>query len=651
MKRLANFAIFSLFYLSTKLHCQVVINEVMHYPTNPQGLIVFGGNAGKEYIELFNASCSQPIDVSGYFLACRQDFAGSSGGAFRIPSVPQSIINPGGHLVIGTQNSSSDPNSVDIQIPLFTSNYCQNSTNNFILPNADGWLALYDPNGIPVDAVFWSSSSGNISQTADYGGVPCTPTGSQPGLVLLSAQQINSNYPGLLSYVGNTTTQNLTFSRIPDGGAWQRDIPPSINDLTVGNCNGGTCSTVSAFNLNATITQPTCNNSNGSISFSPSPSDTYFYLWPFATTGQVSSVSNLASGSYTITITNNNGCSKDTTIILTPSDGINNADVVETNPTCGQSDGSISIGLISGGTQPYSVSINNSPFSTNTNFTNLSAGNYQIIIKDANGCEFSLPAITLVSPNSPTDLSVTTSNPSCAQNDGSISLGTVSGGSSPYLFSLNGSTFSTAINFSNLASGSYQIVVQDANSCTYNAPLINLTSPNGISDFQTTLVTPSCGASNGSITVLGVAGGQNPYSYSLNSLSYQTDNFFNGLTDANYLISVIDANGCQFEKNVILNANSGNPIVFIPNVFSPNDDPNSVNELWGIKASCIEGLNCQILNRWGNLVHEINDPNESWNGNDQSGNKVSSGVYFYKLILTLAGDKQENYHGFITLIR
>jgi gliding motility-associated-like protein len=647
MKRLANFAIFSLFYLSSKLHCQVVINEVMHYPVTAQGLT---GN-GTEYVELFNNSNCDSVDISCWKLGFA-DVDGFTNNRGSIVLPIGTLIPPLGHFVIGTSNSSANPNAIDFKTNLNTSNLCV--IGSFLLANGDGWIALYNNNGDVVDALFWTvnpNEFSKISSDSDLDDQPCivnTVSNCNTILALLSANQIYQNFPSKISYGGQGINGN-TFSRIPDGGSWQRDIPPSINDLTVGNCNGGNCTTISAFNLNASITQPTCNNSNGSISFSPSPSDTYFYLWPFATTGEVSSVSNLAAGSYNIIITNINGCSKDTTIVLTPSDGMN-AYAVETNPSCGQSDGSISI-VITGGTLPYSVSFNNSPFSTNTNFTNLSVGNYQIIIKDANGCEFSLPAITLVSPNTPTDVSVTSSNPSCGQNDGSISLGAVSGGSFPYLFSINGSTFSTASDFSNLTSGNYQIVVQDVNGCTYNAPLINLTSPNGISDFQTTLVSPSCGASNGSITVLGVAGGQNPYSYSLNNLSYQTDNFFNGLTDANYLISVIDANGCQFEKNVILNANSGNPIVFIPNVFSPDDDPNSVNELWSIKATCIEGLNCQILNRWGNLVHEIKEPNGSWNGNDQLGNKVSSGMYFYKLIVTLADDKHEDYHGFITLIR
>ncbi|MEY3153196.1 MAG: hypothetical protein RLZZ333_1793, partial [Bacteroidota bacterium] len=78
-------------------------------------------------------------------------------------------------------------------------------------------------------------------------------------------------------------------------------------------CNSNPCS----YQLNATVVQPTCGNANGSISFAPSPSDTYFYNWPFPSNMIVSSVSGLAPGVYDVTITNAAGCSIDTSITLT----------------------------------------------------------------------------------------------------------------------------------------------------------------------------------------------------------------------------------------------------------------------------------------------------------------------------------------------
>lgn len=367
----------SICFLSTfiQIQGQVVINEIMARPSGSQGLILFNGNAGREYIELYNPSCA-PVDVSGYYIANRQDFSGSSGGSFRIPNIPQAIIPANGHLVLGTSASSSDPNSIDIKLPDFTSNYCQNNgSQNFILANADGWVALYDTNGIPVDAVYWSSNASNISQTADYGGTPCVPAGSPTGITLSSAQLINSNYSGILNYVGNTTSIDLTFSRMPDGGSWVRDIASSINDLSGGNCNGGNCNTSSAgFALNANITPNTCGLSNGQISFSPSPAASYTYTWSHDPGLTVNTASNLGTGSYTITISNGS-CSIDTTIVLNSSSLFTmNASISEV--TCAQNDGSISFNPSPAGSYTF-VWSQNSSLTTNT-ATNLAFGSYTI---------------------------------------------------------------------------------------------------------------------------------------------------------------------------------------------------------------------------------------------------------------------------------
>ena len=85
---------------SFNAYSQVVINEVMARPSGNQGLINFGGNIGREYIELYNKSCSA-IDISGYFIGFRQDVLGTpTGGSFRIPN--GTLIPSNGHLVIGT---------------------------------------------------------------------------------------------------------------------------------------------------------------------------------------------------------------------------------------------------------------------------------------------------------------------------------------------------------------------------------------------------------------------------------------------------------------------------------------------------------------------------------------------------------------------
>ncbi|MFZ4058130.1 MAG: gliding motility-associated C-terminal domain-containing protein [Ferruginibacter sp.] len=321
-------------FTSYQVQAQIVINEVMARPGGQQGLIIFGGNSGNEYIELYNNGCTA-VSVAGYFIGCRQDFAGIiSGGGFRIPNVPAATIAPKGHLVLGTSTSSADPNSVDIKLPDYTANYCTNSpTTNFIMANADGWIGLYDAAGTPIDGLFWSSASSNITNAGnvgDFGGLPCVPAGSPGGVVLESAAQIFTGFPGVMNYGGVNPSVGLTYSRIPDGGAWQAGIAASINDLTLtpDNCNGGSCYTPVAAVTGFSYTTPVCATGTAT----PIPVAGFIPGGTYAAPAGVSintstGVINLATstpGTYTITYT----------VVATPCSGAGNSSTsITINPT------------------------------------------------------------------------------------------------------------------------------------------------------------------------------------------------------------------------------------------------------------------------------------------------------------------------------
>lgn len=86
------------------------------------------------------------------------------------------------------------------------------------------------------------------------------------------------------------------------------------------------------------------------------------------------------------------------------------------------------------------------------------------------------------------------------------------------------------------------------------------------------------------------------------------------------------------------------PELFIPNVFSPNDD--NVNDLFLVRYTGSQPFNLQVFDRWGVKVHEDNNKTTGWNGKDADGANVSEGVYYYRVKV---GDK--DYAGNITLVR
>jgi len=91
------------------------------------------------------------------------------------------------------------------------------------------------------------------------------------------------------------------------------------------------------------------------------------------------------------------------------------------------------------------------------------------------------------------------------------------------------------------------------------------------------------------------------------------------------------------------------PEIFVPNVFSPNDDQS--NDIFFVTSQNLVSLEFLIFNRWGNLMATISDPLGGWDGKTDGGNDATAGVYFYKYVATgQAGDEIKG-QGFITLVR
>lgn len=89
--------------------------------------------------------------------------------------------------------------------------------------------------------------------------------------------------------------------------------------------------------------------------------------------------------------------------------------------------------------------------------------------------------------------------------------------------------------------------------------------------------------------------------------------------------------------------------IFPPNVITPNGD--GYNDAWFVQQEGISEFNCQIRNRWGNLVYEFSDPNGSWDGTTKGGAEVVEGVYFYMIVAKDGGGKEIIKQGHITVKR
>ena len=322
--------------------------------------------------------------------------------------------------------------------------------------------------------------------------------------------------------------------------------------VTISNSGGPTAVSTTDVNEN-------CGAGDGSIIIGAVTGGVSPYTYEFNGTGvytSTTSYTGLAAATYTIKVKDANGCIYTFTVTLTNSGGPTAVATTQVNSTCGTSNGSITIGAVTGGSAPFTYSFNGSAYTPTTVYSGLAAGAYTINVKDANGCIYTT-TVTITGTTAPTAIVTTLVNESCSGTNGSVTLGTVSGGTAPYTYNFNGGGFTTTTSFPNLSAGNYTIIVQDANGCTYNTS-VNITNTSAPTAIAVTTVDAACGVSNGSVTFGTVTGGAPAYDYNFNNFGFSTTTTYSGLAAGSYTLIVRDSNGCTYSTLVAI-SNSGGP--------------------------------------------------------------------------------------------
>ncbi len=336
-----------------------------------------------------------------------------------------------------------------------------------------------------------------------------------------------------------------------------------FNGLTPGNytvyvkdangCFATTAVTVANFpapTVSATSTGALCNNVNGTITATGNgglaPLQYSIDGFNFQT-GNI--FTGLNAGTYTVTVKDASGCTGTITVTVASTGGPT-VSAGSTVSACSSNTGSITI-TASGGTPGYLYSINGSTYQAGNTFTSLGAGNYVAYAKDANGCIGSFPVI--VGNTAGPSISAVPTSTSCNANDGVITI-TGSGGTPGYQYSIDGATYVAGNIFSGLASGNYTAYVKDANGCIKSTGVF-VANASGLI-FTVSTIVSSCGTNNGIITVT-ATGGAAPLQYSIDGVTYQAGNVFNGLAPGNYTVYVKDNNGCVVTRPAVIGTVSG----------------------------------------------------------------------------------------------
>src|SRR5205823_6381414 len=224
----------------------------------------------------------------------------------------------------------------------------------------------------------------------------------------------------------------------------------------------------------------------------------------------------------------------------------------QTNVGCfGSSTGSVTVAG-SGGTSPYTYAIDGTTFGASDTFSSLGAGSYTITVKDANGCTTTQP-VTITQPAAALGSSISSqTNVGCfGSSTGSVTVAG-SGGTSPYTYAIDGTTFGASGTFSSLAAGSYTVTVKDAHGCT-TTQAVTITQPaSAVSASISSQTNVACfGGSTGSVTVAG-SGGTSPYTFSKDGVNFGASGTFGSLAAGSYTVTVKDANGCTTTQPVTI---------------------------------------------------------------------------------------------------
>jgi gliding motility-associated-like protein len=385
------------------------------------------------------------------------------------------------------------------------------------------------------------------------------------------------------SIAGLTTTgTSLTYLWTNSGGAVLNptSLTAGTYSLTVTNGIGCTASAgpftinfIAGPTVNATnvvVTDVACDGTLGSIAGLTATGTSLTYLWTNSG-GSVLNPSSLAAGTYSLTVTDGNGCTANAgpfTVDPSLALSIDNSAMVVTQTSCTANTGSITGIVINGGTNP-TISWSNGP--STANISNLAAGTYVMTVSDAAGCTDQLSVdITMV--NAPiidiSNLVVVSSH--CAQSDGSISGITVSGGTPAYAYLWNGNAALSTLDISSIPAGAYNLVVTDSQGCS-DSETVTITDIAGPSVSATNLVVtqPTC-AGPGQILGLTASGVSTPYTYTWTNTA-QTTIDINALNPASYTLTVTDNAGCTVNYGpIVLNNPAGPTANFTWNPFSPD---------------------------------------------------------------------------------
>jgi gliding motility-associated-like protein len=472
----------------------------------------------------------------------------------------------------------------------------------------------------------------------------------------------NGTCNGLDTVKATGGSPGYTYSWIPAPGAGAGTNAVSLlcaGNYTVQVTDAAGCANSAAITItqpqpvsfsNPQITNLLCNGlCNGKATAIPSGGTApYTYSWQPGAGSLTPTDTGLCAGSYTLTLTDKNGCVQNELVTITQPLALAFTSALTSPPCDNAPGGSIAI-TSSGGTSPYTYSWTGPGAFTSTsqNINSLLGGDYTLTVKDANGCKEivrdTLKPIIVLDANA-------------GVNKFFCSLGPVTLDGSA---SINAFQYKWYLMPGGILADTNKIAIVNppAGTTVYDLIVFN----GGCTDTATVSVTSnspptvSAGPDQSILTNSSTTIGGNPTCISASTFLWSPSTGLNDTVNSNpiadplvtttYVVTVTDVNGCKGSDTVVVTVL---PEITFPNGITPNGD--GVNDVW-IIANIQNFPNnvVEIYNRWGERLFQAKDYQNNWNGMYQ-GKPLPVGTYYY--LIDLHDPKYATkYSGPITIMR
>ncbi|AEA43498.1 T9SS type A sorting domain-containing protein [Fluviicola taffensis] len=483
-------------------------------------------SGGKFYVKEYNQAAN--IEDYDYFAMCEGTaFNNSASNSIYLLDPNYSQANLG--MTVTSQNVSVIPNSA-VSVSGSGLNYSVfiTNTNDVTSPTTVDLQFILVENGVNVDTLL-------IPIVVNP--KPIIAFNNTTSSICENANPVNLNpiaSPTGGSWSGNGVVNNTFYPSYPTGST----VVLTYSKTNQYGCtsSGNTQVTINQTpDLNVTTNTSNCNQNTGTASVAITNGlSPYAIYWSTGST--LSSVSNLSSGQYLVSVTDANGCLSTSTAMV-GSNGLSQTGITTGASCYGSTNGAINV-TVSGGVAPLVYAWSSG--ATTEDITGCVGGPYELTITDASGC-VSTATYVVQEPQQIMLNQMTVTQPACSATNGQA-VASFNGGTAPFTYAWTNAV-GTAIGgnsgtLTNIGAGTFTCTLTDVNGCTFSTSAL-VSNNFGPTLAIDTIIDASC-SNNGQIQLTVISGNPTAYLWTNGAITQNITN----LSPGNYSVSVAGASGC-----------------------------------------------------------------------------------------------------------